>query len=500
MQTFFDDLTTLMYPSALLHLFGVNGKVSGSVGAIGEMGDGVLAVIHGPRGCGFHYRHSARRRHQPFYPLLCSDLTEREIVYGGVEKLCQTVRAAWQRYRPSLILLIPTPISDILNEDLRAAADILRSEGIRAAAIQSELFSHRDKNYAKKRVRALAKQKITGDNRLELELKGCGFTEALYALVEQVMEPQPLLPRTVNIETVGWGSEGKLVLREIAAFLGSCGVGVHTWIPSAPIGQLITAPAAQLNLVKRVRWARRMREKFGTEYLHLGGAGRYTGLDGISAFYRDIGEKLNLSEEMEPHIARAAEETLARTRPIREELSRRHCVLVCRGLQTAPFRIKLFAQSFGLKLNGIVLILTPEMRRDMDLTPELEGQLMSRIQDAAALYSGGTPLWINPDRAELRRIFSQADGVVGTDDFTMEGLGAPLIPAMSETVSLSFPSYERNLLRLRDRLSAHTTRDSLILNRMPFDTEHYPLHMDAGSLASRELWKRMWLYREEEKA
>ena len=28
-QTFFEDLETAMYPSALLHTFGVNGKVSG---------------------------------------------------------------------------------------------------------------------------------------------------------------------------------------------------------------------------------------------------------------------------------------------------------------------------------------------------------------------------------------------------------------------------------------------------------------------------------------
>lgn len=152
MQTFFDDLSTAMYPSVLLHTFGVNGKVSGSVGAAGEMGGSVLTVLHGPRGCGFHYRHSTRRRHQPFYPLLCSDLTKSEIVYGGAEKLRRTVEAAYRRYRPTLILIIPTPVSDILNEDIRAVAEELRRRGIRVAAVQSELFSHRDKSYARRHV------------------------------------------------------------------------------------------------------------------------------------------------------------------------------------------------------------------------------------------------------------------------------------------------------------------------------------------------------------
>ena len=54
-QPFFEDLMTAMYPSGLLHTFGVNGKISGSVGAVGEMQE-VLPLLHSPRGCGFHYR------------------------------------------------------------------------------------------------------------------------------------------------------------------------------------------------------------------------------------------------------------------------------------------------------------------------------------------------------------------------------------------------------------------------------------------------------------
>ena len=497
-QTFFEDLNTLMYPSALLHTFGVNGKVSGSVGAVGEMGGGVMAILHGPRGCGFHYRHSARRRHQPFYPLLCSDLTEREIIYGGAEKLERTARAAWERYHPQLLMLIPTPVSDILNEDLRAVADALRTDGIRVAAVQSELFSHRDKNYSRARVRELAKQKITGDGRLEMELKGCGFTEALYALVDQVMEPAPAEPRTVNIETVGWGSEGQRALYEIADFLADCGIGVHCWIPSAPVDRLITAPAAQLNLVKRVRWARRMKERFGTEYLHLGGAGRYTGLSGIATFFRDIGDKLGMAQEMEPMVLRAMEESLAQTSAARAELARHPCVLVSRGIQAAPLRIKLYAKEFGLPLTHVCLILTPDMRREMALTPELEASLLQRVQDAAALYAGGVPITLNPDRETLRRIFAEADAVVGTNDFTLEGLGAPVIPAMSETTSFSFPSYVRNVLRLRERLEAAQERDTLLLSRMPFDREHWPLYAGRESLAAKEMWERMWLYRKED--
>ena len=57
----------------------------------------------------------------------------------------------------------------------RAAA-----EGISVVA-SSRSSSPPDKNYTRNRLKELAHQTITGDNRLEMELKGCGFTEALYA-------------------------------------------------------------------------------------------------------------------------------------------------------------------------------------------------------------------------------------------------------------------------------------------------------------------------------
>lgn len=269
-QIFFDELSNKMYPSTQLHSFGVNGKISGSVSAIGEMGNGIIGVIHGPMGCAYHYRYSVRRRHQPFYSLLSSDLTEQDIIFGGEEKLRQTILDAWQRYHPRWIFIIPTPVSDVLNEDIQSVAAELRREGIPVTAIQSELFSHRDKNFNRNRLKELSLKKITGDNRLELELKGCGFTEALYSLVEQVMQPQEKLPRSINIETINWGSEGRMVLREMEEFLSRCGISVNCWIPSSDMAQLAAAPAAELNLVRRVRWARRMKEKFGTDYIHIG--------------------------------------------------------------------------------------------------------------------------------------------------------------------------------------------------------------------------------------
>lgn len=35
---------------------------------------------------------------------------------------------------------------------------------------------------------------------------------------------------------------------------------------------------------------------------------------------------------------------------------------------------------------------------------------------------------------------------------------------------------------------------------MPFDSVHYPLYAGRESLAAKEMWERMWLYREGEQA
>lgn len=497
-QIFFDELSNKMYPSTQLHSFGVNGKISGSVSAIGEMGNGIIGVIHGPMGCAYHYRYSVRRRHQPFYSLLSSDLTEQDIIFGGEEKLRQTILDAWQRYHPRWIFIIPTPVSDVLNEDIQSVAAELRREGIPVTAIQSELFSHRDKNFNRNRLKELSLKKITGDNRLELELKGCGFTEALYSLVEQVMQPQEKLPRSINIETINWGSEGRMVLREMEEFLSRCGISVNCWIPSSDMAQLAAAPAAELNLVRRVRWARRMKEKFGTDYIHIGSGGRYVGLEGIATLYRDIGQKLGVSDQMEALVTQATEDALAQTAESRAVLARHRCALVCRGMQSAPFTLKLYAREFGVRISSICVILTDDLRRNMGYTPEVETRMVERIQDAIRLYAPEASLVCNPSRQELEAIFADADAVVGTDDITLEGLGAPLIPASSLTYSLSFPSYVRNLHRLRRRLENCSQRDQLLLGRMSFSTEQYPRYDSPDTRAGREMWRRMWLERKEE--
>ena len=93
----------------------------------------------------------------------------------------------------------------------------------------------------------------------------------------------------------------------------------------------------------------------------------------------------------------------------------------------------------------------------------------------------------------MQACFEEADAVLGTGDFTLEGCGAPLVPADTETTSLSFESWLRNVKRLERRIRNAKKRDDLLLNRMPFQEERYSDYDSVSARAAREMWQRMWL-------
>lgn len=492
----FDDLAIQMYPSALLHRFGVNGKISGSVGAIGEM-ENVLTVLHSPKGCGFHYRFSARRRHEPLYHIETTGLEEYDVIFGGGKKLMDTVQKAYERYRPDLILIVSSPVSDILNEDtLDMARELRETYRIPVIAVKSELFSHRDKTYYRKRLKALASQKITGNQKLEMELLGCGFTEVLYALVEQVMEPCQVRAHSINIETVGWGSEGIRSLGEIRACLSEGGIEVNTLFPSCRVEEIQKAPAAALNVAKRVRWARRMKERFGTEYLHLSG-GRYEGLEGICHFYQDVADMLGLGEKMAEIVEKKKSEALSATEKKREALGKLRCTMVSRNLSGTPFALKRYLCDYGFTVDRVCLIVTEDARCTSDITEELLEKLLIRVEDACRLYGKGIQIAVNPSEQELEKLLEGADLLIGSNDFTLEGRGVPVLPEKLEEMSYSFESYVRSVNRIYEACVNRFEKKNLLLNKMNVTRESFPLPDTEGNRMARKLWTQMWLNRKE---
>ena len=174
-------------------------------------------------------------------------------------------------------------------------------------------------------------------------------------------------------------------------------------------------------------------------------------------------------------------------------LGSKQCALVCRGISDAPFTLKLFAKEFGVGIGALCVILTEEQRRSLNITKDIEEQLVERIREAAKLYAPQVRILFNPDQEQLKNCFDQADAVLGTGDFTLEGCGAPLIPIGTEMTSLSFESWYRNIKRLERRIRNAGRKDELLLNRMPFQEERYADYDSVSARAAREMWQRMWL-------
>ena len=80
-----------IHMAAVNHMQGVNGKVAGNLAAFSQIKDAAI-ILHGPKGCAYHYRYFARRRYLPAYNIESSDLTEADVVTGGEDKLMALAR------------------------------------------------------------------------------------------------------------------------------------------------------------------------------------------------------------------------------------------------------------------------------------------------------------------------------------------------------------------------------------------------------------------------
>ncbi|MFT3876134.1 MAG: nitrogenase component 1 [Propioniciclava sp.] len=493
---YFEEMRTSLYPTGLLHAFGVNGKIAGSVFALGEMED-VIGVLHAPQGCGYHYRFSARRRHYPYFQLISSEIGEDDIVHGGAHQLYDTVVDTWHRYRPKLIVIIPSPISDVVADDLEAVARRARADGINAIAIESEAFSHPDREAGNKRLAETAKQKFGQGKGVPFDTKGCGFTEALTTVVDQVMEPAEPIPRTVNIETIAWGDFGFLLIPEVEATLNRAGITVNAFFPSTDHDAIVRMPQGALNIVRRVKWARAMKQRFGTPFLQITNSGRYEGLAGISTFYRDIGELLGAEQDMNAVIATEEAAATDATRDALAELGTFQVVIATRSLALLPGLVRRYAQDYGLSIAACVVDLSDTRRADMGITDDLLASLTERVHEMLREHAPDARLLLNPTGAEVDALRRATHAVVGSDDAAWEKLGIPLVHPRHEDISLTYPSYVRSVIRVRDKLREAKPRPHLLLNKLSYDAEIPFLLDDRDMTASKQMWSRMSLRRRE---
>lgn len=290
------------------HRFGLNCKLSGSVYAVSEI-QGAIPIIHGPAGCAFHQRLTPMRLHAPVYDLQCTHLEEKEVIYGGEEKLRRTIIEAYHYYQPSIIIVLPACVSGLIGDDIAGVCKDLETDiPCHVVNVSSEGFAHCSKDSLDALLIDSAKS-WRSSKLPDIEFRDCGQEEVILSLIDQLMRTQDVAENQVNLEYIGRYNLDKFRygprrdLQETERLFDQMGIKINATIPSCTIEKIKQTPSAALNIVFRNRRAAKlMKERFGTEYfckwiLNYG-------LEGIERFYRDVASKMGKDGEADITIKR----------------------------------------------------------------------------------------------------------------------------------------------------------------------------------------------------
>ncbi|GAB6274291.1 MAG: nitrogenase iron-molybdenum cofactor biosynthesis protein NifE [Peptococcaceae bacterium] len=103
-----------------------------------------IHLVHGPIGCASYtwdIRGSKSREAQTYRHSFSTDLQEKDIIFGGAEKLYQALKELVARYRPPVVFVYATCIVGLIGDDLKAVCGRVTEEtGCTIIPVQSEGF------------------------------------------------------------------------------------------------------------------------------------------------------------------------------------------------------------------------------------------------------------------------------------------------------------------------------------------------------------------------
>ncbi len=111
---------------------------------------GAAVVVHSPMGCFTNtpttheqIKNCAKSRNvKPFKAqIICSNISEKETIYGGLKKLREAIDLAWERFHPSAIFVQSSCAAGIVGDDIESVADEKQQElGIPIVPVYCEGF------------------------------------------------------------------------------------------------------------------------------------------------------------------------------------------------------------------------------------------------------------------------------------------------------------------------------------------------------------------------
>lgn len=492
---FKEKLSFGMYPTSVLHHNGLNGKISGNIGAVSEIRNSIT-ILHGPRGCAYHYRHAIRRKHMPFFNIESTDLTEKEVIYGCEDKLKYTIDKVLEKYNPEIIFVLPTTCSDMINCDIKTVVEQYKeNEKCRVIGIKSQVFSHIDKSQAKNNITQRVDAVIGNKTKKEYSHNGCGFNEVMCTIVNEVMKPQTIEDNLVNIESFGWGYGGDDCLQDIKEYLSLADIRINTLIPSASLKEIENAPKAKLNIVRRLRWAKQMQNKFGTDYIHFHSPTDTLGIKGIEKFYMLIAERLNKSEEMKKVLSKKHEEIEDELNEAKGILSQYKYALYSRSYNEVPYLIKYYNNEFGMKLSYVMVEMNEKVVKDKDISQETLEKMRNNLKIALEIAGCDAVIIDNKDSSEIRKVVEDVDFVINGKKLLSDIPEAKSLHSLHYNYVNSYLKFKELVVTMAKRVEAAKKGTRLIISRFDYDETYYPMLKDENIAASHKTWINLWTLR-----
>lgn len=258
-----------------------------------------VVVNHAPVGCAgdffsfnFVYRVGQMERGLPPATgrYFSTNLTEHDTIFGGIDKLEETVREAFRRVQPKAVFITTSCASGIIGDDVEGAAERLTEElGIPVIGCYCEGF----------------KSKIWTT----------GFDSAYHAIVRSLVKPPEKKTNKVNVINF-WGAH------VFDGLLEELGYEAEYIVPFSTVAQLerISEAAATIQVCQTLGTylGAALEQIYGVPEIK---SPQGYGVAGTDAWLREVGRVLGASGQVEAIIAREHERVLPRLEEYRRRLA-----------------------------------------------------------------------------------------------------------------------------------------------------------------------------------
>ena len=497
--------------------FSLDCKMFGAYCYLSEI-RGAIPLLHGPLGCAFFPKlvppDAIRRqllglKEAPPFP--CTHMDERDVVYGGAEKLAEAIIAVDRYYRPELIGVIVSCPAAIIGDDITDIVKRVRNR-IDADVIytpSSAGFGDDERtDDFNRHAEDLIKIWKNPDEKPTWGIEKCGRLDTLYSLIEQLVErPRQKLKKAINIDTYGrfhYHEDLAGELNEMKAILEKIGITVNTVFPGCSVQDIKKMAQAELNFMRRSeRSAKFLEEKFGMEYVFDIFGTRYIGIEGAKRFYLDMARRFGLEARGKAVIREREKDLETALSEIRREIKGKNIAYVCTPLHTSPEIMRLL-EMFGLNIR--VLSINTEWWKRWGMSRSTVNRVVREFKASLThIRSDMEICWDLTIEEELERLKeSNIDLVMGdvlisdtsrTMFYENHGIRALNPHAMGySSFRISFSQNLRLGRMIADRLRSPVWKKDLIYLQYPYHPGRYPTLSSEISDEFRweKIMKKVW--------